>query len=114
MTTHDDDCPRVLSSAVVSTRTGLGLVSTIAIIAITASSCSANLETSLERWSEARRLSSDLLVSFTNAADAGNRAVMADTDETSIASAREAEESMKAVQKNVEALAPSDEPRLLE
>jgi hypothetical protein len=121
MTTHDDDCPRVLSSAVVSTRTGLGLFSTIAIIAVTASSCSGRLETSLARLSEARRLSSDLLVSFTKAADAGNRAVMADTDEASIASAREAEEAMEAVQKESEALAPiltslgySNESRLLD
>ena len=42
----------------------------------------------LERLSDARHISSDLLVHFTNAADAANRSVMADTDEASIVCAR--------------------------
>ena len=54
---------------------------------------------------EARRLAADVQVAFTRAADAANRAVMADTDEASVAYAREANEAVKAVQKNADALA---------
>jgi hypothetical protein len=74
----------------------------------------------LERVSDARQLSGDLLVQFTKTADAANRAVMADTDDTSIAFAREAEQSSAAIQKDAEALGPllqklgySDESTLL-
>ena len=74
----------------------------------------------LKEQSEARRLSSDLLVQFTRAADAANRAVMADTDATSVEFAREAEQARKGVQSDVDALRPvlqglkfADEGRLL-
>jgi hypothetical protein len=60
----------------------------------------------LERQSEARRLAADLLVQFTKAADAANRAVMADTDEASVAFAREAEQAKEAVQKDAKTLGP--------
>jgi hypothetical protein len=80
-----------------------------------------DVNTALERVSEARRLSADLLVQFTKAADASNRAVMADTDDVSVAFAREAEQAKQAVQTNIDALAPilqtlkfSDETRLLQ
>lgn len=60
-------------------------------------------------------------VQFTKAADASNRAVMADTDEASTAFAREAEQANTVVQADAEALAPllrnlayTDESRLLE
>jgi hypothetical protein len=59
----------------------------------------------LERLLEARRLSADLLVQLTKAADAGNRAVMADTDDASAAFATEARQAMQAVQKDSDALA---------
>jgi len=69
---------------------------------------------------ETRRLSADLLLEFTKTEDASNRAVMADTDETSIAFAREAEQTTQAIQKDVDALGPilselglSNEARLL-
>src|SRR5687767_1489586 len=52
----------------------------------------------LEQVSQARHLSADLLVQFTKAVDVANRAVMADTDEASIAFAREAEQAKKRVQ----------------
>jgi hypothetical protein len=78
----------------------------IALLAALATGCVSNPETVLERLSEARGLSSDLLVQFTRSADAGNRAVMADTDEASIAFSREAEEAMQAVQKDIDALGP--------
>ena len=93
----------------------------IAVVAGVAAGCTGNLETALQRLSEARALSSDLLVQFTKTADAGNRAVMADSDEASMMYAREAEEAMQAVQKDVDALAPiltalrySDETGLLQ
>lgn len=53
---------------------------------------------------EARRLASDLRVQFAKAAEAANRAVMADTDEASAAAAREAEQSTQAVQRDIEQL----------
>jgi hypothetical protein len=55
---------------------------------------------------EARRLGSDIRVQFTMAADAANRAVMADTDETSKAAAEEAVKSREQVERDVNALDP--------
>jgi hypothetical protein len=55
---------------------------------------------------EARRLSADLRVQFAHAADASNRAVMADTDEQSIAFAHEAEQAKQGVESDVAALEP--------
>ena len=75
----------------------------------------------LQQLSQARDLSADLLVQFTKAADAANRAVMADTDEASIAFAREAEQAKEKVQLDIDALKPllerlkySEESRLLQ
>jgi hypothetical protein len=60
-------------------------------------------------------------VQFTKAADAGNRAVMADTDERSVACVREAEDAQLAVQRDTDALKPilqglryAEETRLLD
>jgi hypothetical protein len=78
----------------------------IAIVAVVAAGCVRAPETALERLSEARRLSADLLVQFTKTADAGNRAVMAETDDASAAFAREAEQAGQTVQKDVDALRP--------
>jgi hypothetical protein len=58
------------------------------------------------RLAEARRLAADLRVQLTKAADASNRSVMADTDESSIAFAAEAEEAKKAVHHGRDALVP--------
>jgi hypothetical protein len=55
---------------------------------------------------EARRLGSDMQVQFTMAADAANRAVMADTDETSKEAADEAVKSREAVERDGHALEP--------
>jgi hypothetical protein len=60
----------------------------------------------LERLSEARQLAADLLVQFTKAADAANRAVMADTDDASVAFAREAEQATQTVQRDTAVLGP--------
>jgi hypothetical protein len=75
----------------------------------------------LERLSQARQVSAELLVQFTKAADASNKAVMADTDDASVAFAREAEQAKRAVQTNIDTLRPilesldySDESRLLQ
>ena len=55
---------------------------------------------------EARRLTADLRVQFAKASDASNRAVMADTDEASVAFAHEAEQATADVQSDVAALGP--------
>jgi hypothetical protein len=46
---------------------------------------------------EARRLASEVQLQFTKAADAGNRSVMADSDDDAMAAAREAEQATHAV-----------------
>jgi hypothetical protein len=60
----------------------------------------------LQQQMQARQLAADLHVQFTQAADAANRAVMADTDESSTAAAREAEAATRAVQTDVDKLQP--------
>ena len=47
-----------------------------------------------------------MLVTFIKAADASNRAVMADTDDASVAFAHEAEQASDALQRDIEALEP--------
>jgi negative regulator of replication initiation len=80
--------------------------SVIAAFLLAAAGCSGRPDTSLERLTESRRLASDVLVQLARAADATNRAVMADTDDESAASAREAEQAADAIQKDVDALRP--------
>ena len=65
-----------------------------------------DVDSALGRVSEAQHLSADLLVQFTKAADAANRAVMADTDKASLAFAREAEQAKGKVQTDIDALKP--------
>ena len=55
---------------------------------------------------EARRLASDLQVSFANANEAANRAVLADTDEASVAAAKESEADSSAAQGAIDQLEP--------
>jgi hypothetical protein len=104
----------VHSRAIFSSAIAAGLVATLA------TSCG-DVNAALEHLSEARDLSADLLVQFTKSADAANRAVMADTDETSVAFSRESEQATLAVQKDADALGPvlaglhyPDETALLE
>jgi hypothetical protein len=73
----------------------------IAALGVAAACTSA---TGLERLAEARRLASDLQLQFTKAADAGNRAVMAETDDLATAFVREAQEATTVVQKDTELL----------
>lgn len=75
----------------------------------------------LTQQAEAHRRASNLRVQFSRAADASNRAVMADTDETSSAAAREAGQATQAVEREIEALrrileelTDRDEVRLLD
>ncbi len=109
------------SSSVVRVRRRLGLPLAILMMTAGASGCVRSPETVLERLIEARRLAADLLVQFTKAADASNRAVMADTDDTSAAFAREAGQATQAVQTDIGLLSPmlagldySNETRLLD
>ena len=83
--------------------------------------CTTAPETALERLSESRRLSADLLVQFARAGDAASRAVMADTSDSSAQFAREAEQATQAVQRDADTLRPilvglgySNEARSLE
>jgi len=95
------------------------LVSISVVLAAAAGGCG-DVNIALARLSEAKQLSADLLVQFTGAADASNRAVMADTDEASVAFAREATGAKSGVRKDVDVLGPmlegldyNDESRLL-
>jgi hypothetical protein len=107
---------------VVSFRTRATAGCSIAVIIVgTATGCMNAPETALERLVEANRLAADLLVQFTKAGDAANRAVMADTDEASVVFAREAEQATQTVQRDTDALGPillglgySNETHLLE
>lgn len=93
----------------------------LAVLSVALTAGCGDVNTALKEVSEARRLAADLLVEFTKASDASNRAVMADTDETSTAFAHEAEQAADAVQRDAAALAPilatlrfSEEAGLLE
>ena len=99
-----------------SSAAGMAIVTIAAIAAI---GCDVN--SALERLAQARHHSAELHVQFTKAAAAANRAVMADTDEASVAFARDAEQAKRAVQVNIDALQPillglnySEETRLLQ
>jgi hypothetical protein len=95
----------------------------LAILTVTAAAgltACGDVNAVLEKVSEARQLDADLAVQFSRASDAANRAVMADTDDTSVAFAKESRAAAEAVQKDVETLRPlleslgfSEETRLL-
>jgi hypothetical protein len=68
--------------------------------------CTGGRPASLTELDDSRRLAADLRIQFNKAADASDRAVMADTDEASIAFARDAEKAAQAVETDVAALAP--------
>ena len=98
---------------------GLAFVATVCTLAL--ASCHGEPAGVLTELAEARRLSADLRVQFSKSSDASNRAVMADTDEASLAFAHEAEESKQVVQTDVAKLAShlrslgyADETRFLE
>jgi hypothetical protein len=80
---------------------------TLVVLLLVTAGCTGAPDTALERQTESRRLAADLLIQLTKAADAANRAVMADTDDTSTAFAREAEQATAAIEKDVDALRPT-------
>jgi hypothetical protein len=75
-----------------------------AIAALAAAACGDGSKLVLNQQAEAHRVASDLRVQFTRAADASNRAVMADTDEASTAAAHEAEQATQSVQRDTDTL----------
>jgi hypothetical protein len=79
-----------------------------------------DVNVTLQKVTSARELAAHLTVQFTMASDAANRAVMADTDDASIAFAKESRDAAAAVQKDVDelhttlkALDYADEDKLL-
>jgi hypothetical protein len=78
----------------------------LAIAVATASGCGNGSTLVLTQQVESRRLASNLQVQFSKAADASNRAVMAVTDEASIAAVREAEQATTAIERDVAVLQP--------
>jgi hypothetical protein len=76
----------------------------IATLAV-AVAAACNRQTGLEQLAEARRVTADLQMHFTKAANAGNRAVMAHTDDMATASVREAQEATADAQKDADLLA---------
>ncbi len=97
MAYHADVRLHIRDRAVVRTLIALAVVALGALVGCTEKTPFAGL-------AEARRRAAELQVEFTRAADAGNRAVMADTDEASAAYAREARTATDAVQKKADAL----------
>jgi hypothetical protein len=89
--------PDVRSAASVHGRVAVGFCMAV-VMAGSLAACFDLSSPVLTRLLEARRLTAELLVRFTKAADAANRAVMADTDEVSLAFAHEAEQETHAVQ----------------
>jgi hypothetical protein len=97
-----------------------GPVVIVVLSASVATGCG-DVNRALQQVSEARRLSADTLVQFTKAVDAANRAVMADTDDASVAFARQAEQAKQAIRKDTGELRPilqslgyADEMQLLD
>jgi hypothetical protein len=110
--------PGVRSAASVRGRAALSFC--MAVVIGSLPGCFDQSSPVLTRLTEARRLAAELLVRFTKAADAANRAVMADTDEASVAFAHEAEQESQSVQSDlgklggiVQSLHYSDEASLL-
>ena len=77
-----------------------------AVLAAALATACVDMPATLTRLLEARRLASEMHVEFTHAADAANRAVMADTDEASTAAADEARNARAIVERNLQALQP--------
>ncbi len=77
----------------------------IALFVILLITAGCHWNTAFERVQEVRRLNAALLVHFLKASDAGNRAVMAETDELSKTFAQEAEDATEAAQKDADMMA---------
>ncbi|HEY1304407.1 MAG TPA: hypothetical protein VGF24_12690 [Vicinamibacterales bacterium] len=97
------------------------IAATLALYAALAVPTACTNKTAFDRLTEARRLSSELLIQFARASNAANQAVMADTDEASVAFAKQADDTRKAIRTDVDTLGPllrdlgyADETRLVE
>jgi hypothetical protein len=77
----------------------------VAVIALSVASMACR-PAILTQQVDARRVAADLHLQFTKAADAANRAVMADADEASATAAREAEYAARAVERDLNELRP--------
>jgi hypothetical protein len=86
--------------------TGIATSYSLAVVLMASAGCTGSPGTALEQLMESRRLTADLVVQFTKATDASNRAVMADTDQASVEFAREAEQATQTVAKDASELAP--------
>jgi hypothetical protein len=75
------------------------------VVAVTAG-CRGGPSSVFAELTEARRLAADLRAQFNKASNASDRAVMADTDEASVAFAREAEQFKTQVKTDAAALGP--------
>jgi hypothetical protein len=77
----------------------------VAVFSLTSvPSCHGEPNVVFTELAEARRLTADLRVQFSKAADASNRAVMADTDAASITFAREADQTKQVIESDRAAL----------
>src|ERR1051325_413870 len=83
-----------------------GACCTVAVGVFVSTACGDGSTLVLNQQAEAHRLASHLHVQFTRAADASNRAVMADTDEASRDAAPRAPQSTRAVQRDIDTLRP--------
>jgi hypothetical protein len=81
-------------------------VCAVAIAILASATCGDGSTLVLNQQAEAHRLASHLHVQFSRAAEASNRAVMADTDETSQTAAHEAEQAARAAQRDIDTLRP--------
>jgi hypothetical protein len=86
------------------TALGYRCLAAVATAALLAHAGCANRPALLTRLIEARRLASELGVGFTKAADASNRAAMADTDEGAAAAAGEAKQARGDVARAIQSL----------
>lgn len=77
----------------------------VAFVSLAAAACRSP-QAALTQLTEARRLASELRVQFTQAAEAANRAVMADADDVSAAAVEEARRARQIVEHDVQALRP--------
>src|ERR1700678_1564193 len=79
----------------------------LAGLILSLAACQGGSSAAFTELAPARRLPADLRLQFTKAADASNRALMADTDEASQAYAHEAEQATQTVQSDIDALTPN-------
>ena len=91
-------------SAAADTR--LPRLSFLLLLALTCASLEgcANPQTVLTQLVDARRVASELQVQFTRSAEAANRAVMAETDDSATAAAEEARLSRQVVERDIQTL----------